>query len=150
MSSLCFQPSWRCMKMCPKWRTSFEFKLQVLVWTSRLTNSDAQGQACVLVAYPVCFVFLISKMTAPVAVICVPPWYVYPRTHITSDMCTPGRDTQNTEALNPGLQTWRLRGTDFVGLYFKVSTDPNLKRSSIVCVTIYRWWNNSLYLRKGS
>ena len=59
------------------------------------------------------------------------PWYVYPRTHITSDMCTPGRDIQNTEALNPGIQTWRLRGTDFVGLYFKVSTDPKLKRSRI-------------------
>ena len=28
---------------------------------------------------------------------------MYPRTHITSDMCTPGRDTQNTEALHPGL-----------------------------------------------
>ena len=59
------------------------------------------------------------------------PWYVYPRTHITSDMCTPGRDTQNSEALNPGLQTWRRRGTDFVGLYFEVSTNPKLKRCSI-------------------
>ena len=59
-------------KMRPKWHTSFEFKLQVLVWTSRLTNSDAQGQACALAAYPVCFVFLISKMAAAVAVICVP------------------------------------------------------------------------------
>ena len=48
------------------------------------------------------------KLRAGVAVICVPPWYVYPRTHITSDMCTPGRDTQNTEALYPGLQ--RLQG----------------------------------------
>ena len=43
-----------------------------------------------------------------VAVIYVPPWYVCPRTHITSDMCTPGRDTQNTEALYPGLL--RLQG----------------------------------------
>ena len=34
----------------------------------------------------------------------VSQWYVYPQTHITSDTCIPGRDTQNTEALYPGLQ----------------------------------------------
>ena len=37
-------------------------------------------------------------------VICVSP----AGTHITSDMCTPGRDTKNTEALYPGVQ--RLEG----------------------------------------
>ena len=35
-------------------------------------------------------------------VICASLWYVYPRTHITSDMCIPGRDTQNTVA-RPGM-----------------------------------------------
>ena len=50
-------------------------------------------------------------------------WYVYPH-----DMCIPGRDTQNTEAPR---KTWQLRGTDFVGLYFKVSTDPKYKRKKI-------------------
>ena len=30
--------------------------------------------------------------------ICVSPWYVYPRTHIPSDMCIPGGDTINTDA----------------------------------------------------
>jgi len=44
-------------------------------------------------------------------------------------MCTPGRDTQNTEA--PKASTWRLRVTDFVGLYFKVTTDPKYKRKKI-------------------
>ena len=35
--------------------------------------------------------FLTSALSnAGVGVIRVPPWYVYPRTHITSDMCTPG------------------------------------------------------------
>ena len=43
-------------------------------------------------------------------------------------MCIPGRDTQNTEAPR---KTWQLRGTDFVGLYFKVSTDPKYKRKKI-------------------
>ena len=33
-----------------------------------------------------------------VTVICVSPWYVYPRTHIPSDMCIPGGDTINTDA----------------------------------------------------
>ena len=37
-----------------------------------------------------------SDMCFPV--ICVP------RTHITSDMCFPGRETQNTEAIYPSLQ----------------------------------------------
>ena len=39
---------------------------------------------------------------------CTPVICVFPRTHITSDMCTPGGDTKNTEALYPGLQ--RLEG----------------------------------------
>ena len=30
--------------------------------------------------------------------VAVSQWYVYPHTHITSDMCIPGRDTQNTGA----------------------------------------------------
>ena len=29
---------------------------------------------------------------------CVSPWYVYPHTHIPSDMCIPGGDTINTDA----------------------------------------------------
>ena len=44
-----------------------------------------------------------------VTVICVSPWYVYSRTHITSDMCIPRGDTQNTDT-RLGIQwtKWRL------------------------------------------
>ena len=55
------------------------------------------------------------------------PYYQRPKPcGATSDMCTPGRDTQNTER-----KTWRLRGTDFVGLYLKVSTNSEYKRRKI-------------------
>ena len=43
-------------------------------------------------------------METGVTVICVSPCYVCPRTHITSDMCFPGKETQNTEARYPSLQ----------------------------------------------
>ena len=47
--------------------------------------------------------------SAAVTVICVSPWYVYPHTHITSDMCIPGGDTQNTDArLGIRWAKWRL------------------------------------------
>ena len=50
-----------------------------------------------------------ASVQSGVTVICVSPWYVYPRTHITSDMCIPRGDTQNTDTrLDIQWTKWRL------------------------------------------
>lgn len=77
-----------------------------------------------------------------VTVIGVPPWYVYPRTHVTSDMCTPGRDTQNTEALHPGLlELQRTHGYEEQFLWFYILKFPiqniNGRRSQCNWITIH-------------
>ena len=57
---------------------------------------------------------------------------MFPRTHITSDMCFPGRETQNTEAMYPSLQmasqSERQNGGSGVSLQFsKIAAGPALE-----------------------
>ena len=47
---------------------------------------------------PMILLQIVYMVSPGVTVICVSPLYVYPRTHIPSDMCIPGGDTINTDA----------------------------------------------------
>ena len=68
-----------------------------------------------------------------VTVICVSPWCVCPRTHITSDMCFPCRKTQNTEARYPittSKTKWRSGVWKFlVCLSFTICKKSNTNKS---------------------
>ena len=86
----------------------------------------------------------------------VSQWYVHPRDMcIPAHICVPPVGIHKTLKLCTGppkasRKTWRLRGTDywtdFVGLHFKVSTDPKYKQKKI------RMQMNNIYgylVRKG-
>ena len=89
--------------------------------------------------------------------ICVPLWYVFPRTRITSDMCFPGRETQNTEVMHTrrSIRIYLLSTSLYCHLlqlfschplkecYKKISILCNIRNNSGVLVRVWTKWRHA-------